>query len=286
MKGFLRCFLYSRPKTWLASVSPVSLGTALAIQEGIFSGTVLMITVICALLIQVGTNLANDYYDGIKGADTAKRKGPQRLSQRTDIPLSSVKYAFIACFLGAFCLGVCLMIRGGWPIVGIGLTAIFFGVFYSKSRYALAYTGLADLICFVYFGLIASAGTYYLQTLTFSWHSVILGALPGALSVAILTVNNIRDREEDLTHKKYTLAVRFGYSFAYTEYLWCHGIAYCVIAYFARQNPLHYSLFLFIPFSCFLIYQIRKAKDLNPYLGFTALFLAVLSISMSAILIF
>lgn len=210
-----------RPKTLTVSLAPIILGTSLAYHDGYCSGYYLTLTLLGALLIQIGTNLSNDYFDFQKGADTQERVGPIRVTQAGLIAPSKVKVAFILAFGLAICVGILLVIRGGWVILAIGLASIISGIAYTAGPYALAYLGLGELFVLIFFGPIAVAGTYYIQTLNFSWIAFLAGIAVGLLACAILVVNNLRDIEQDRTAHKKTLAVRFGREFANYEYIFC-----------------------------------------------------------------
>ena len=210
-----------RPKTLPASIAPVFIATAMAFGDGIYHFPTAFMCLFGALAIQIGTNLANDYYDFEKGADTQERIGPVRVTQAGLIPPSSVKLAFIVSFsLSAIaCLG--LVMRAGWPMAVLGVFAVLSGIFYTAGPRPLGYMGWGDLLAFVFFGPIAVAVTYYVQSFEMNAAVFMAGFAPGLFSVAILTVNNLRDMEGDQRAGKKTLAVRFGRSFALSEYLFC-----------------------------------------------------------------
>ena len=202
--------LAARPKTLWAAVAPVFLGTALALEAGAFHAPSALCALVAAVFIQVGTNFSNDYHDFMKGADTERRKGPLRVTQAGLVRPEAVRRAAVVAFGCAFLAGTYLIVRGGWPILAIGLLSILFGVLYTAGRYSLAYLGLADLFVFVFFGPVAVVGTYYVQSLEFSMLAAVVGMGPGFLATAILLVNNIRDVEEDRDAGKKTLVVRLG----------------------------------------------------------------------------
>ncbi|MSR88760.1 MAG: 1,4-dihydroxy-2-naphthoate polyprenyltransferase [Candidatus Margulisbacteria bacterium] len=212
-------FLAVRPKTLAASICPVVIGSVLAYKEGYFAWIWLALSVSAALLVQIGTNLANDYYDFKKGADTAARIGPIRVTQSGLIAPHRVKFAFILCFVLAFLMALYLAYRGGWPIIVIGVLSILFGYLYTGGPYPLAYSGLGDITAFVFFGPVAVAGTYYVHVLSWSFESVLIGMAPGLFSMGILAVNNLRDVIGDAIANKRTLAVRFGVKFVRLEYV-------------------------------------------------------------------
>ncbi|MBW8015144.1 MAG: 1,4-dihydroxy-2-naphthoate polyprenyltransferase [Planctomycetes bacterium] len=217
-----------RPKTLTASVAPVLIGAAMAFNDGSIDPLVLALTFAAALLIQIGTNLANDYYDFKKGADTETRIGPTRATQAGLVTPSQMKFAFILTFALAAAAGLYLVYKGGIPILTIGLVSIICGVLYTAGPIPLAYYGLGDIFVLVFFGPVAVGGTYYLQTRTINPYVLIAGLAPGLFSVAILTVNNFRDIETDKAANKKTLAVRFGPKFAIAEYITA-VIAACLI---------------------------------------------------------
>ena len=208
-----------RPKTLTASVAPVFIGTAMASDDGSFDTVIMALTFAAALLIQIGTNLANDYYDFIKGADTETRIGPTRATQAGLVTPSQIKFAFMLTFALAAACGLYLVYVGGIPILAIGLVSIICGILYTAGPVPLAYYGLADIFVLVFFGPVAVGGTYYLQTHTINSYVLLAGLAPGLFSVAILTVNNFRDIETDKVANKKTLAVRFGPKFAIAEYI-------------------------------------------------------------------
>jgi 1,4-dihydroxy-2-naphthoate octaprenyltransferase len=211
-------FLAARPKTLTAAIIPVVLGVALAWNE---SGRVLwlyaLLALAGALLIQIGTNLVNDALDFEKGTDTADRVGPQRVTASGLIHARHVKMAAFACFGGAMLAGIPLLIRGGWPLLVIGLTSIAAGYVYTGGPYPLAYNGLGELFVMVFFGLVAVGGTYYLQVLGYGASAAIAGIAAGSLANVLLSVNNLRDAEGDAKTGKRTLAVRLGSRFAAWE---------------------------------------------------------------------
>lgn len=210
-----------RPKTLWAAVAPVAMASAMAYAAGSFDGLVFGLIVVAALLIQIGTNLSNDYFDWRKGTDQADRIGPTRVTQAGLVSPGTVKAAFIGVFAVAVLLGVYLAVRGGWPIIAIGATSVLLGILYTGGPYPLAYLGLGDVFAFLYFGPIASAGTWYLMAGTWTWDSVLAGCAAGFFSCALLTVNNYRDIVSDARGGKRTLAVRYGPGFARVEFLTC-----------------------------------------------------------------
>ena len=208
----------ARPKTLWASVAPVLMGTAMAYSDGRLDVVIGLLTLFSAVLIQVGTNFANDYYDFFKGADTKERIGPTRATASGLVKPETMKKAFILTFLLSVLSGLYLIYYGGWPILVIGSLSILFGILYSGGPFPLGYKGLAELFVLIFFGPVAVGGTYYLQTHEMNMVVMLAGLSPGLISTALLTVNNLRDIQTDEKAGKRTLAVRFGPIFARIEY--------------------------------------------------------------------
>ena len=220
-RGLAVWVLAARPKTLGAALGPVVIGTALAVGDNGFHLLAAVAALFGAIMIQIATNYANDYFDFKSGADKGERLGPTRATQAGWVSPSAMKRATMFAFGLAFCAGIYLVSRGGWPIVAIGLSSILFGILYTGGPYPLGYNGLGELFVIIFFGPVAVAGTYYVQTLQFSWLPVLVGLSPGLFSVGILTVNNLRDIAGDRQSGKRTLAVRLGASFARWEYTVC-----------------------------------------------------------------
>jgi len=213
--------LAARPKTLPASIAPVMIGTAMAYGDGIHHFPTALLCLLCAMLIQIGTNLANDYFDFKKGADTRERKGPTRVTQAGLIAPGHVLAATILTFALAGLLSWILVQRGGTPILIIAVLSIISGFLYTAGPKPLGYIGLGDIFVFIFFGLVAVSGTYYVQSYEINLAVLLAGFGPGLLSTAILAVNNLRDIDSDKKSGKRTLAVRFGRSFAQMEYALC-----------------------------------------------------------------
>jgi 1,4-dihydroxy-2-naphthoate octaprenyltransferase len=203
----------SRPKTLWAAFSPVIIGTAMAYGEGKVHWLSAFLAAVGAILIQIGTNLSNDYYDYFRGVDKKERLGPLRVTQAGLVKPETMKRATILIFSLAFISGLYLIYRGGWPVLIIGLLSILFGILYTAGPYPLGYNGLGDIFVLIFFGLVAVGGTYYVQALEINKLVLLAGLSPGLFSTAILTVNNLRDIYTDKKAGKKTLAVRFGEDF-------------------------------------------------------------------------
>ncbi len=230
----------SRPKTLFAAAAPVVIGTAMALDIGGIHWPSALAALVGALLIQIGTNFANDYSDFKSGADRGERLGPTRVTQAGLVTPSQMKFATALVFALALLVGAYLVYRGGWPIVVIGLTSILFGILYTAGPYPLGYNGLGDLFVLIYFGPVAVGGTYYVQTLQVTPAVLIAGLPPGLFSVGILTINNLRDIDNDRRAGKRTLAARFGRTFARTEYAAVILIALLVPVVLVLMTGAHY----------------------------------------------
>ena len=209
----------ARPRTLPAAGAPVLIGTGLAAFRGAFALGPALAALAGALLIQVTTNLANDYYDFVRGADTGERIGPTRVTQAGLIPPGDVRRGMLVTMAAALVVGVYLVWVGGWPILVVGVLSLACAVGYTAGPFPLAYHGLGDVFVFVFFGLVAVAGTWWVQALSFSPESLLAGSGVGALSTAVLVVNNLRDVGTDARAGKRTLAVRLGVRATRVEYL-------------------------------------------------------------------
>jgi len=209
--GALRAWVIgARLHTLPAAAAPVLVGGGLARWAGHFAAGPFGAALLGALLIQIGTNFANDYHDYHRGADTDERQGFVRVTQAGLVPPDRVKRWMIETFALAFLPGLYLAWVGGWPLVVVGLASIAAGVAYTGGPWPLAYHGLGEPFVFVFFGLIAVSVTEYVQTLRFDPSSLVAGCGVGALTTAILVVNNLRDIPTDRGADKKTLAVRWG----------------------------------------------------------------------------
>ena len=215
----------ARPRTLPAAAAPVLMGTAIAFADGRGHAASALVTLACALLLQIGANLVNDLVDAAKGSDTEARVGPLRVVSAGLVTPRSMTRATVAVFALAFALGMGLVARAGWPILAIGIASIGAAVAYTAGKRALAYLGLGDVFAFAFFGPVAVAGTYYAQAVAPSWVAAVAGIGPGLLAVALLVANNLRDVDEDRAASKRTLIVRFGRPFGARLFAACHILA-------------------------------------------------------------
>lgn len=203
--------LASRPKTLPAAVAPVAAGCALAWKvHHAFSLTLALCTLLSTLAIQIATNYFNDAVDAGKGADTSQRLGPLRATAAGLVSPRSMLTAGTAALLAAIAFSLPLVAARGWPILAIGMLSLWFSYGYTGGPAPLAYLGLGELFVILFFGLIAVSGTVFVQTGSWTPHSLTAGFQAGLLSTALIAINNLRDLREDQQSGKRTLAVRAG----------------------------------------------------------------------------
>ena len=280
--------LAARPKTLWAGICPVIIGTVLAIDAGAFHPLWAALALVGAILIQIGTNFANDYFDWIKGADTVARIGPLRATQAGLIEPQTMLRGTIIVFAAAALIGAILTFRGGWPIFVIGVSSILCGVLYTAGPRPLGYLGLGEVFVLIYFGPVAVAGTYFVQTLSISPLVILIGLAPGLFSVAILTVNNLRDIEGDRRAGKRTLAVRLGRPFTRIQYLCSLCVATLIpaLAYWigGGKHPLSLLAVLVLLLALPAIRTVFVSTDgprLNQVLGATGRLLLIFTVVLS-----
>ena len=237
-------WLALRPKTLGAAIAPVLVGTGMAFADDKGHVLAALAALLGALLIQVGTNFANDYFDFVKGADTEERLGPIRATQAGLVTPEVMRRAYELTFGLAFLLGIYLVTRGGWPIVIIGLCSIAAGIAYTGGPYPLAYHGLGDVFVLVFFGPVAVGGTYYVQAQDIHSTVLLAGLGPGLIATALLAVNNLRDADTDEQSNKRTLAVRFGKDFARHEYILAVGMALLLPVLLVLESGSHWGALL------------------------------------------
>jgi len=243
--------LASRPKTLSASIVPVLVGTAMARDVNWF---IFIYTLIGAVFIQIGTNLVNDALDFKRGADTAGRLGPLRVTQAGLLSANTVLIGAMVCFAIAALCGIPLILRAGWPLVIIGVTSIVAAYTYTGGPYPLAYHGLGELFVLIFFGCIAVGGSYYVQRLTIDARVLVAGFAVGCLAVGLLAINNLRDVNSDRASNKKTLVVRFGEKFGRGE------IAFCAIAPFVAIAMINWWPLIALPLAFLVLRCVWRAK--------------------------
>jgi 1,4-dihydroxy-2-naphthoate octaprenyltransferase len=292
----------ARPQTLPAAAAPVVVGTGLAVARGVFAPLPAFAALVGAALIQVGTNFANDYYDAVQGADTDEREGFTRVTQAGIIPPDSVWRATLATFGLAVLVGTYLVYVGGVPILVVGLASVASGLAYTGGPYPFGYRGLGDLFVFVFFGLVAVAGTHYVQAVahvpgvfhawvpagTVPLAAVVAGASMGALATNILVVNNVRDMETDAAAGKNTLAVRIGYRWSRVQYVALLAVAYAVPVWFwatGRAGPVVLVPLATLPYAALVTRTVlseRGGDALNDALEATGRLLAAFALLFAA----
>ena len=285
----------ARPQTLPAAAAPVVVGVGLALHDDVFAFLPALAAFVGAALIQVGTNFANDYYDAVQGADTEDRQGFTRVTSSGLIDAAEVKQAMYLTFLAAIVVGSYLVYVGGVPILVIGLLSVASGIAYTGGPYPLGYHGLGDLFVFIFFGVVAVTGTYYVQAASVLADPLPVGVPPetlplvavvaslpvAALSTNILVVNNVRDKEEDTKTGKRTLAVRFGYTFSRVQYVGLLALAYAVPLYFWVSDQFDWPVllpFLSLPLAAKVAKTVAtrtSGEALNPALEQTGQLLAL-----------
>lgn len=282
----------ARPKTLAAAFVPVLVGASIVWSESsALHWPATLIALLCAFLIQIGTNFANDYFDFIKGADTHERIGFVRATASGLVPAKTMLYATIACMGLAFILGLYLVWIGGLVILAIGIASLIFGILYTGGPFPLGYNGLGDVFVFIFFGIVAVMTTYYLNTLEWSGSSFWAALAVGALSTNILVVNNLRDIEQDKKAGKKTLGVLFGENLLKWEYTLMILLAFAVPPHFHFQldyNLWAYLPFLALPLAFMLVRTIWLEKEkvkLNALLEKTAQFMILFCVLFSVGLI-
>lgn len=274
----------ARPKTLAAAFVPVLIGASIAFTDGLIHWLATSVALLCAFLIQIGTNFANDYFDFMKGADTEERIGFERATSAGLISPKTMLYATIITMVLAFIFGLYLVWIGGTVVLIIGLLSLLFGILYTGGPFPLGYNGLGDVFVFIFFGIVAVMTTYYVNTLQWSVDTFWASLAVGALCTNILVVNNLRDVEQDSKTGKKTLGVLFGEKALKVEYSLMLLLAFAVPPHFFVQ--LNYSYWVLLPFlilpiairHALVIWNETDKKNLNSQLEKTAKFMALFGI--------
>lgn len=284
-----RWLLAIRPKTLPASVSPVIVGLAVAYSSGkVVSWLPGVACLLGALLLQIGSNLANDYFDFKKGADTPDRLGPTRVTQAGLISERQVLLGMVLTFLVATVVGVYLVAHSGMPIVYIGLASIAAAILYTGGPLPYGYKGLGEIFVFTFFGPVAVMGTEFVLTGRPSYAGALASVPSGLLCANVLVVNNLRDREQDLRSSKRTLIALYGRRFGLNLYFVNYALSlFAILALVTVKSSAWIALPAAVtPFFMRLFTQITRSdgRALNPSLGETArfqlLFCTIQAVSM------
>jgi 1,4-dihydroxy-2-naphthoate octaprenyltransferase len=276
----------ARPRTLPAALAPVLVGTALGIQGGEFDVFAFLAALLGALFIQVGTNLSNDYSDARRGADTEDRLGPVRVTAGGLVPPKQVLIATAVSFGLAVVCGIYLIVVAGWVLLLIGAASIVAGILYTGGPRPYGYEGLGELFVFLFFGVVAVTGSYYVQIQHLTWQAFVASVPVGLIAAAILIVNNVRDIDTDRRASKRTLAVRMGRERTRVFYAVVLAAAYVALI------PLAFGLstwvllpLLSIPLALRLVAIVRTRTDglsLNGALARTGLLQLVFCLLLSA----
>lgn len=277
----------ARPQTLAAALVPVLVGASLAFQAEALNWANTLVALVCAMLIQIGTNFANDYFDFVKGSDTEERIGFRRATASGLITPKQMLNATFITMAMAFFLGLYLVWAAGWVVLVIGVLSLLFGVLYTGGPFPLGYNGLGDVFVFIFFGIVAVMTTYYVNTLEWSEASFWASLAVGALCVNILVVNNLRDVEQDRKSGKRTLGVLFGETALKVEYVLMMMMAFAIPPHFIIQ--LGYNSWILLPFIALplaitIVHRIwteQDKKKLNPMLERTAQFMVIFGVLFS-----
>jgi 1,4-dihydroxy-2-naphthoate octaprenyltransferase len=270
----------ARPRTLPLATAPVVAGVALAtVETGRLDVPAALATLLAAVVIQVGTNLHNDAADFERGADTEARVGPPRATAQGWFTAAQVKRAAHLSFLAAFLLGAYLCLHGGWPILLLGVASLAAGYAYTSGPRPIAYGPFGELFVLLFFGVAATAGSHYLQTLAFSPAAVALGLSLGLPAAAVLLLNNYRDLETDCRAGRRTLCHYLGTRRSRLLY------AVLLCAPFPMLLALDlpgstWPVLAALPFAAWLVLRIARGAaraELNPLLGSTAIFQSALA---------
>lgn len=275
----------TRPKTLAASAVPVIVGSSIAYFYDKFNLLIALIILVCAILIQITTNYFNEIYDFKYGTDNNERVGPRRNVSSGLIDAKSMMVVTLMLCVLTFFLGLSLVEYSDYKILIVGLLSLLFAFLYTGGPYPLAYNGLGDIFVFIFFGLIAVNGTFYVFTKHINLDSIICSIPIGLLSVNILNVNNIRDIETDYLSRKITFAYRIGRNNAVLMYRINNYICYlALILLIIIHNNFFFAIpFLILPLSLYLNKQIAilKGGAMNKLLALTSVSLLLYGVLIS-----
>jgi 1,4-dihydroxy-2-naphthoate octaprenyltransferase len=279
--------LAARPRTLPAAAAPVLVGTALAYQAGGFAPLPALAALAGAVLLQIGSNFANDVFDYEKGADTADRVGPLRVTQAGMLSGREVRRGMWLAFALATLVGAYLTWVAGWPVVAIGLSSIVAAIAYTGGPFAFGYRGLGDLFVLMFFGFVAVCGTVFVQVGEVTPPAWPAGYMIGALATAILVVNNVRDHETDRIARKRTIPVLLGRGAGVVEYGFLVFGAYAVAWWMVWEEMVStWTLLAFVtlPLAFVLFVHVRKYRGpiLNATLAQTAQLLFFFAVLFAA----
>lgn len=286
MKSYI---LAARPKTLPAAIVPVWVGCVLAFHlRGVWYPWLALWTLLGAIFIQIATNFFNDAIDADKGADTDARIGPARATASGQLPRNVVIVSALTCLLVAAVFGWLLYQSRGWPILAIGIPSMFFAYGYTGGPVPLAYKGLGEWFVILFFGLVAVSGTVFVQTGEWLPKALVAGLAIGCLSATLISINNLRDVDEDRGNGKNTLAVIWGRQ----QVLWLLAVFF-LLPYVTLPFLLgcSWKLLLFLPvklLACIVFFRVcknRPSKVYNTYLAMAALHLVLFAAALHLVVI-
>ena len=237
----------ARPQTLIASLIPILPVSMLCVKYDMFSFPIFLCTLLSAMFIQIMTNFINDLYDFKKGADRTDRVGPDRVILQGYLSEREVALGIYMLLLLSVLLGSYLVSIGGYVILIIGLSSFLFAYLYTATKISIAYNGLGEVFIFIYFGILASWGTYYLQTLNYNYNIILFGVIAGSLNSSMLIINNLRDYNEDLLSNKKTLIVLFGKKFGKLELVLINILSYLSLYYLLWSLRKVDFFYFFVP---------------------------------------
>jgi len=259
----------TRPKTLPAALCPVMVGSSMAYHDGLFHWIPSLICLCFALLIQIGTNFANDYLDGVKGTDTEARIGPRRAVASGSVRPLAMRRAALTVLALAFISGLSLIFYGGWWMLLVGASSVICAWLYTGGPYPLAYNGLGDLFVILFFGLIAVGCTYFVQALQITVDALLLGLACGLVINNILVINNYRDLEEDTLASKRTMVVMMGRRFAQIQYLGSTVLAAAILLVLAWEQHAFWLGLAGVPLSYGVVIgaRLHRLSTADEFLG-------------------
>jgi 1,4-dihydroxy-2-naphthoate polyprenyltransferase len=278
----------ARPRTLPAAIAPVLVGTALAGYLHVFHPLRFVAALVGAIFIQVGTNLSNDYSDARRGADTEDRLGPVRVTAGGLVPPDQVLVATYVSFGVAVLAGVYLVVVAGWELLLVGAASILAGVLYTGGPRPYGYEGLGEVFVFLFFGIVAVAGSFFVQVKHLDWEAFALAVPVGLLAAAILVVNNYRDIDSDRRANKRTLAVRLGRAGTRTMFAAIVYLAFALATVtwiFGPLKPWVLLSWLTLPLAADVVRTVRNRTDgpsLNQALAHTGMLQLAFCVLLSA----
>ena len=263
----------ARLKTLPAIISPIVMASAWAFhQTGVFKKEIFFFTLLSALSLQIATNFFNDAMDFKEGIDSSLRTGPLRLAQSGKASFALVRlYGFLFCFFAVLC-GLPLILRGGWPILLLGLFSCLLSYFYTAGPFSLLKIGLAEFCCLLFFGLGAVGGSYYLQTLTLDFSLIYLGIQCGLWALSILLINYLRDEKEDRAGGRKHFVAVYGRTHSLFFLYAIQAFLYLFCFFWIGQGLLAGAWTFFLaPLSAGLLYFISTSPPSSKYNLYLAL---------------